>query len=311
MTTHPAVSVVIPTYNRAHLLPRALKSVQAQTMDDLEIIVVDDASRDATEKRVHAFADRRIRYLRHACNRGGPAARNTGIGHARAPLVAFLDADDEWLPAKLQQQCQAFRRRPEAVLVHTRYAIYEAGQDTPARLCDPAPACSRHTLLRTNGVGTTSVVMARRDVLKKIGGFDEALPSCQDWDAWLRLSLHGTLVCVPVVLAKYHHLHGGPHQISARGAAVVAGREAFLAKHRSAIAAEGRRLLAWHHFRLGQLCCHHMMIPRARHHFLRALRHDPLDLRAHLFLAATAFGLGGYRAVRHVWRAARRARDAR
>ncbi len=306
METPPAVSVVIPAYNRAHLLPRALRSVQTQTVKELEIIVVDDASTDGTEAAVRAFEEGRMRCVRHAQNQGGSAARNTGIAEARAPLVAFLDSDDEWLPHKLERQLSALRRRPEAALAYARFALCEKGRDVTARYRPFPEECSARGLLRTNCVGTASTVVARRAVLEKIGGFDEGLPSCQDWDAWLRMARHGALVRVPEVLAKYHHLHGGPHQISAQGKAVVAGREAFLAKHRAAIAAEGRALLGWHHFRLGQLCCHYEMIPRARRHFLAAVRRTPWHLRAWLFLAATALGARGYRAFRWAWRAVRR-----
>jgi glycosyltransferase involved in cell wall biosynthesis len=101
-----AVSVVIPTYNRASLLGRAIKSVLEQTYQDFEIIVVDDASTDNTEEVVRNLRDRRIRYLRHEKNRGGSAARNTGIRAAWGQYIAFQDSDDEWLPEKLKKQME-------------------------------------------------------------------------------------------------------------------------------------------------------------------------------------------------------------
>lgn len=98
------VSVIIPTYNRAHLLGRAIQSVLAQTYEDFEIIVVDDASTDVTEQVVKSFADDRINYIRHQKNKGGSSARNTGIKAAKGEFIAFLDSDDEWVPKKLEKE---------------------------------------------------------------------------------------------------------------------------------------------------------------------------------------------------------------
>ena len=92
----PTVTIIIPTYNRAHLLGRAIRSVLTQTFHNWELIVVDDASTDNTKEVAYSFQDPRIHYLCHETNRGGPAARNTGIREARGLYIAFLDSDDEW-----------------------------------------------------------------------------------------------------------------------------------------------------------------------------------------------------------------------
>src|SRR5688572_28062706 len=94
----PAVSVVIPVYNRPDAVRRAIQSVLGQTDQDFEIIVVDDGSTEAVAAAVASIPDRRVRLIRHDRNRGGSAARNTGIRASKAPLVAFLDSDDEWMP---------------------------------------------------------------------------------------------------------------------------------------------------------------------------------------------------------------------
>jgi len=98
------VSVIIPTYNRAHLVGRAIRSVLNQTYQDFEIIVVDDCSTDNTEEIVKGFNDHRIRYMRHDRNRGGSAARNTGIKASQGKYIAFLDSDDEWLLKKAESR---------------------------------------------------------------------------------------------------------------------------------------------------------------------------------------------------------------
>ena len=98
------ISVIIPTYNRASLLPRALDSVLRQTWEDLEVIVVDDASRDDTPQVMAACTDPRVRYIRLEKNSGACVARNTGVAQARGEWIAFQDSDDLWLPEKLEKQ---------------------------------------------------------------------------------------------------------------------------------------------------------------------------------------------------------------
>ena len=107
MTTRhetPKVSVIVPTHNRADLLPRAVDSVLAQTYGDYEMVIVDDCSSDNTQDVIAGFSDPRIRSFRHDRNRGQSAAINTGIAHARGEYIGFLDDDDEWLPTKLEGQ---------------------------------------------------------------------------------------------------------------------------------------------------------------------------------------------------------------
>src|SRR5262245_48882666 len=122
----PKISVIIPTHDRAHFLPGAIFSVLNQTFQDFEIIVVDDASNDNTSEVVAAFNDERIRLLRHETNKGGSAARNTGILNAQCDYIAFLDDDDEWLPDKLAKQVNIlFASPPEVGCVFTGYVMMD------------------------------------------------------------------------------------------------------------------------------------------------------------------------------------------
>src|SRR5262245_46961170 len=111
----PKVSVIIPTHNRADFLRDAIFSVLNQTFQDFEIIVVDDASTDNTSEVIGAFNDERIRYLRHDTNKGGSAARNTGILNSQCDYIAFLDDDDQWLPEKLAKQVDTLIASPPDV----------------------------------------------------------------------------------------------------------------------------------------------------------------------------------------------------
>lgn len=178
----PLVSVVMPTFNRAMLFERALRSVLGQTYGNLEIIVVDDASSDNTADVVKAAQDDRIRYFRHDTNRGGSAARNTGIRAARGEYIAFLDDDDEWEPLKTEEQLKVLE-----------------GQDYDAVLCtsdEHGARLSKFDGKKTVGIedlrrgrftaGGTGVLMARAKVIQETM-FDESLPRYQDWDVFIRI----------------------------------------------------------------------------------------------------------------------------
>lgn len=193
----PLVSVVIPTRNRPALLARAVESVRTQTYRQLEILVVDDGSTDETREAVAAWADPRIRYLRHATNRGGSAARNTGIAAATGAYIAFLDDDDEWVADKVTQQLEAMRDA-DAVLCT---AVLNG------RRCGPRgsrPRIDVHDLRRAKFTGGgTGVLMARADVMKRLR-FDEALPRCQDWDMFIRLGQQYRVAYLDKALVRYN-----------------------------------------------------------------------------------------------------------
>src|SRR5688572_2235335 len=118
----PNVSVIIPTHNRAESVFNAVTSVIKQTLEDIEIIVVDDASNDNTAEALARLRDKRIRFIRHEMNKGGAAARNTGILNCKSDYIAFLDDDDEWLPEKLAKQMAVLLASPPEVgCVYTGY----------------------------------------------------------------------------------------------------------------------------------------------------------------------------------------------
>lgn len=182
----PAVSVVVPTYERRELVRRAVKSVLAQTLGDLEVIVVDDGSTDGTEEAVRGL-DERVTYV-HQDQRGAAAAHNVGIELGSAPVIAFLDSDELWLPHHLTVVMSALARHPEAVLAAARPQAQVAGRRLGPEpiLLDLLPR-----LLIENPVGATSCVAVRREALAAVGKFDERLTVGSDVDLWLRLALLG------------------------------------------------------------------------------------------------------------------------
>lgn len=176
------VSVIIPTHNRASMLPRAIRSVQRQTYPHLEILVIDDASTDNTADVVANFNDPRIRYIRLEVNRGGSASRNTGIRAATGEYIAFLDDDDEWEPEKTREQLNVLQGN-DAVTC-TSYPIPDNMQSM-----DTIKVVELGDLLEGRFTwGGTGVLLAKSYVLKQTM-FDESLPRYQDWDLFIRIAL--------------------------------------------------------------------------------------------------------------------------
>jgi glycosyltransferase involved in cell wall biosynthesis len=197
-----AVSVVIPTFNCGAFLAVALRSVLAQTFSDVEILVVDDGSTDDTAERLRPFRER-IHFAQQ--DRLGPAAaRNRGILNARGRYIAFLDADDLWLPDKLFRQVALLDRQPHVVLSYTDYRRGPSPEtDGAAQLESYAYRASGDVfpnLFRQNFIHT-STVLVRRDALACSGLFDPSLRGSEDLELWLRLARTGPFACVAEVLA--------------------------------------------------------------------------------------------------------------
>lgn len=181
----PLVSVVIPTYNRAPLLRRAVESALCQSHAALEVLVVDDASGDQTERVMAGFSDSRVRYLRHPRRLGGSAARNTALDAAAGDYVAFLDDDDEWMPRKIERQLKLIRGC-DAVICGFR--LNPGDGEIPGSWADGRVREITPERLRRGYIGWgTSTLMVRRRVLEGLR-FDPELPAGQDWDLLIRIS---------------------------------------------------------------------------------------------------------------------------
>ena len=183
----PRVSVIIPTYNRGWILEEAVDSVLAQTYTDFELIVVDDGSTDDTRALLQPFGQR-IAYV-HQDNQGVSAARNTGLRLARGELIALLDSDDLWKPAKLARQVAFFHAQPEAQICQTEEVWIRRGRRVnPKNRHRKASGWIFEPSLALCLV-SPSAVMLRRGLMDAMGGFDVSLPACEDYDLWLRISL--------------------------------------------------------------------------------------------------------------------------
>lgn len=207
------VSVIIPTFNRAVKTARAITSVLYQRFKEYEIIVVDDGSGDETERVLHPFKDN-IRYVAHKANQGVSAARNTGIEASKAPLIAFLDSDDYWLPDKLDVQTLFFNKNPNAMICQTEETWIRNGKrvNPGKRHLKPSGNIFEPSLALC--LVSPSAVMLKRALLDEVGVFDEGLPACEDYDLWLRIACR-----YPVFLIRKSLVikeGGHPDQLSAR-----------------------------------------------------------------------------------------------
>ncbi|HEX6678537.1 MAG TPA: glycosyltransferase [Actinomycetes bacterium] len=215
-TGRPSVSVVVPTHNRRHLLPRTLSSVLGQVGVDLEVIVVDEASRDGTAAYLRELDDDRVRVVRHERPKGTARARNAGIDLAAGSYVAFCDDDDLWAPDKLAVQLDALRRQPEARWSAVGIVVIDEYLRVIGHRLAPAGPEVARTLLAGNVISCPSGVVAATDLLREVGGFDPALPIMPDWDLWIRLALVSPLAsCDRPLLAYLRHSRS---QTSAGGA---------------------------------------------------------------------------------------------
>jgi GT2 family glycosyltransferase len=216
----PLVTVVVPTHNRPAELRRAIDTVRGQTLAEWELVIVDDGSLAPVDLDPDAVADGRIRLVRHSSNLGVSQARNTGIAHATAPWIAFLDDDDIWCPEKLAAQLAAAAAQGSTFVFTGRYTVNPAGAVISIRPPAWTDSLTR-SLLRHNYIGEPSSVMVHRDALNAAGGFDPDLAIVADWDMWLRLS------CVAV-----------PHGMSDLTTAIVVHEDSMQMTHSSRIPRE-------------------------------------------------------------------------
>ncbi len=198
------ISVIIPSYNRAAVLPRALDSVLGQTVLPEEIIVVDDGSTDTTPA-ILAENYSQVSLISQS-NQGVSAARNAGITAAKGNWIALLDSDDAWLPTKLEQQIQAISAKPDCLICHTDEIWIRNGKRVnPMQKHAKPDGWIYQDSLPLCCVSPSSILI-HRSLFDQVGLFDESLPACEDYDLWLRLfSKHPVLLVKAALLIK----HGG------------------------------------------------------------------------------------------------------
>jgi len=306
----PRCTIVLPTYNRAATLPRAVASVMGQNEPNFELIIIDDASTDETRAWLATLDDPRIRVAQTECNQGPSAARNIGINMAAAPVVAFLDSDDIYCKDRLSVPLAVFDRDPEVICtLSSARKEYKHGNTTVVLLPDvklTPPAFEWAMICDLVGVESTSITV-RTDYARKAGGFCSDLRRTEDRDFLIRLSRLGAARILPDILwEKTWSMDGLSNQWSSAGRDLVAyfsERTEYMGRYRKIGQYLVTKTLVMHirhrniasliddtrHFyRMGlldggivQLCRNHLQVKRyrraAQHESLEALTGPPAD----------------------------------
>ena len=288
----PLVSVILPTYNRANLLTRAVQSVLDQSYKDLELIIVDDGSDDETNAVVRSFEDQRLRYVHHSDNQGVATARNTGLSKSQGALIAFQDSDDTWVREKLELQVNGLLSSDNQVGVHYSPFIRIKGlmeTQYPLDVGKYQGNLSRELLYRN--LITSSAALVKSECFDKVGTFDNTLDCLVDWDMWIRIAEHYHFRAIQKPLV---HVYFTPNGLTANRELLALNLERVLDKHNAAfIMAPKAR--AFHICALGNLLCLSGELILGRKYLIQSLKIYPGSLRCALIVLASYMGLKGYR----------------
>ena len=246
VTLNDKVSVIIPTYNRSELLKKAIKSLENQSHQNFEIIIIDDFSTDDTAQVVRDMKDDRIIYLKHDFNKGGSEARNTGIKRATGKFIGFLDSDDQWFPDKLERQLKQFEGQPDVGVVYTGVQVVNENNQPTRKIVPEYKGEILPKLFESNCIDTTSSILVKKEVLDQVQGFDASLPSCQDWDLYIRLAQVTKFDFVKESLVLFYH-HSG-ERITTNKKSVLNGHMSIFEKYKGL--AEKQRKSTFHRFTL-------------------------------------------------------------
>lgn len=283
--TLPLVSVILPTYNCANFLPDSIRSILLQTCDSYEIIVVDDGSTDDTKAVLYPFMQR-IKYINLGQNKGPSTARNIGIQSAKGKYVAFIDADDLWLPEKLQTDIEYFEMYPEVNLVYSKHiGIDEKGYVHSRGSKRRLPSGNIFIQLFSNqNFITTSTVVVQKEVFKTVGLFDERLSCCEDWDLWLRIAFCFKIMGINKYLVKYRH---NPRSLTKNSANILEHQKLVINKiydeyhsnENGITKQQYKKRLALHYAKVGRYYLRIGNKNYAHDNFRLSLKYNPLNIR--------------------------------
>lgn len=287
------VSVIIPTYNRAGFLRTAILSVLNQTFHDLEIIVVDDGSKDNTQEVVNNFFNTKIKYIRNEVNKGEAGTRNVGIMNSNAEYIAFLDDDDEWLPEKLKLQVDLLENSPAKVgCVYTGYVEVDwTSKKVLWQMIPTKRGDIYNDMFFKNYVGVPSTVILRRVCFEKTGLFDESVVYPTDYDMWIRISKEFYFEYIEKPLVKYY-IHD--NRISSNLEIRIRGIETMLKRY-DQIFALNNKAHSQYYIRLAKLYCYNGNAIKSRKAFLKAIRLHPFEIRNYFYLGLSLLGRHTFR----------------
>ncbi|MGZ7112142.1 MAG: glycosyltransferase family 2 protein [Halobacteriota archaeon] len=283
------VSVVIPSYNRAHVIARSIDSALAQTYRDLEILIVDDGSTDETYNAVEPFFQYpQVRYFRHEKNKGHQAARNTAIKKARGDYVAFLDSDDSWIPEKIELQMSAISKKGPNCAALTAMWWIEGDASKKTKYLKKYEGYVYPEMLAKAGPSYCCLLVPI-ECLRRIAFLDENTVALADWDTCISLARFYEFTTVDEPCTISHRAE--PHSVTKNALALARGYEHIVEKNQSdMLRLIGRRGLAKHFWSIALHFDNAGDFRRCRTYMLKAFRCYGQDPRIFLFAFLTLFG---------------------
>ena len=306
MNDAPLVSVVIPTYNRAHLIGQTIESVRNQTFENFEIVVVDDGSTDKTEEVVCHYKDERIKYFRQPTNVGPSEAKNIGILCSRGEYLALLDSDDLWLPEKLEQQIVILQKNTGSVWIYCDSAYFDDQSGRVTHLSSqrfhPYEGYIPHRLIMQTIMHTPTVVV-KRSIIEQIGPFIGN--AFEDWRMWLHIAASWPVLYIdrPLVLVRIHsnsisknsdNMEIFKCRVNAIQAAVEFSPEVYSKWENRALSRVYRQT--------GIMFTEHNSMKEARSMFFQAIRYYPLNLKPYFWAILTYLGSSYYSSIYSIYR---------
>lgn len=282
-------SVIVPTYKRTEELKKALRSIAAQTYDDLELIVVDDnpdqQRREKVKEIIEDF-DKDIEVKRRVNDesQGVSSARNLGIENALGKYIAFLDDDDEWKKEKLEKEAEILSQN-EYDAVCSTIEMYKDGevQDIVRKQGE----IGLEEILLEDKIGSPSKVTVKKEILEEVGGFDQDIPSGEDWDLWIRLIEHGVKFgYIDEPLVRYHQ---GNDSKSSQMEIATEGREKITEKHSQLLEEAGGKVKAKHHLNRAKKQYSLGDNKGTKKHISKTLQNNPLEPEAYALIALYSF----------------------
>jgi glycosyltransferase involved in cell wall biosynthesis len=268
----PLVTIIIPTFNRAYILPRAIESILNQTMKDWELLIIDDGSTDNTEKLIVTFQEKskNIIYIKQPFNKGVTAARNVALSRARGIYIAFLDSDDVWMPEKLQKQTAILDSKPEVGLVYTG-AIFVNDRTGEKRIKHTTVEGDIHAQeIIDNPIGSPSRVILRKEVFSTVGLFDEQFSNLEDWEMWIRITRKYSVAAINKPLINYTE---SDDSMSINPQKLIEGYKKLWDKY--PVETSTPVVRSAHYLRLGHRLCYYGSSKEGRFYIKKALQIKP------------------------------------
>ena len=286
----PKVSIILPTYNRAHLIGRSIESVLHQDFTDFELIIVNDGSTDGTEEVVGGFGDGRIKYLKNDGNRGCSFSRNCAISRSSGEYIGFLDSGDEWLPGKLGKQVNILDKQP-ADIVYTSQLLIENGS---AKLIKPAVIMPDDGIVYAQALDNKvrniniQTALIRKGCFALAGGFDENMHRWSDFEFLIRLSKHARFYYLDESTIKWYD---GDGNITANRGSLTSARKIIVSKfYKDFLLFDKKEALADHLYSIGHALCLKGEFKEGRKYLFDAVKVCPRFIKASTALPASFFG---------------------